>query len=236
MAGWRLGRVGSAYAADDPVDLACGLPCQVLDLGQCIQQAIRVLVVPQPRGAGTHGDGAHRVAGGVVEVAGDPGAFLRDGEEALALGVAPGAPGPFSQLGVARSVVWDRLQQRTWTGHDDRGSRAVPRVPGGGRRRGRDRPGDQLLHSGLACAARTTSSAWSTRTPPASSWADPNHLARPETFRPPRCGTSSADREVHRDTCTRLADRRGCFRVIWGRVWLGRLPGGDASWEGGYAS
>jgi hypothetical protein len=34
----------------------------------------------QPGGAGAHGDHAGRVTGGVVEIAGDPGALLGDGE------------------------------------------------------------------------------------------------------------------------------------------------------------
>jgi hypothetical protein len=37
-------------------------------------------VMSQPGGAGAHGDHAGRVTGGVVEIAGDPGALLGDGE------------------------------------------------------------------------------------------------------------------------------------------------------------
>src|SRR5215207_1162359 len=56
-------------------------------------------MVPQPGRAGADGDHADGVAGRVVEVAGDPGALLGDGEESLTLSVPLGAQGAVPELG-----------------------------------------------------------------------------------------------------------------------------------------
>ena len=88
-----LVRRALAQGADDLVDLLDRLPGQLLDRLQGQQRAVRVLVVAQPGGAGADRDHADRVAGGVVQIAGDPGAFLGDGEQPLALGLPLGAQG-----------------------------------------------------------------------------------------------------------------------------------------------
>jgi hypothetical protein len=85
--------------ADDLVDLVGRLPGQVLDRLQSAERAFGVLVVPQPRCAGAHRDHADRVAGGVVEVPGDPRPLFGCGEHALALGLAFGTQSALFELG-----------------------------------------------------------------------------------------------------------------------------------------
>jgi hypothetical protein len=92
-------RAALAERADHVVDLLDRLPCHLLDRLQGEERAVGVLVVPQPGCAGADGDHADRVAGGVVEIAGDPGALLGGGEQALALHLPLGAQGAFSELG-----------------------------------------------------------------------------------------------------------------------------------------
>jgi hypothetical protein len=83
-------------------------------------------------GASAHGGHADRVAGGVVEIAGDPGAFLGSGEQALALGLALGAHGVVVALGDLRAAgAFARRQARRrprpdrWKNPPPRGHRLV---------------------------------------------------------------------------------------------------------------
>jgi hypothetical protein len=71
-----------AQRADDLVDLADRLARQLLDR---LQRRLRALGIPSHAGGtGAQRDHADRVAGGVMEVAGDPGALLGGREATLA--------------------------------------------------------------------------------------------------------------------------------------------------------
>src|SRR6266511_1072834 len=90
--GWRVHgsarRAVVAKRADDLVDLAGRLARQLLD---CFERRLGALgVLPHPGAAGPHRDDVDGVAGGVVEVAGDPGPLFGDGEATLALSLALG--------------------------------------------------------------------------------------------------------------------------------------------------
>ncbi|MBB6553585.1 hypothetical protein HD593_008380 [Nonomuraea rubra] len=88
-----------AQRADDLVDLAGRLPCQLLDGLQRPQRAIRILVVPQPGRSCPDGDHADRMPGRVVQVTGDTGTFLRGGQQPFLLGLAFRPHGPLLKLG-----------------------------------------------------------------------------------------------------------------------------------------
>src|SRR5262245_666157 len=92
-------RAALAQGADDHVDLPGRLAGQLLDRLEGAQGAVGVFTVSEPGRAGADGDHADRVAGRVVEVAGDPGALLDGGELALALRLPLDARGPLTELG-----------------------------------------------------------------------------------------------------------------------------------------
>ena len=85
-----LAPVGGAVLAenaDELVDLRQGLACDVLDRLERGSRSRRILLLQEACGSGLHEDDVDRVAGGVVQVAGDPGALLGGCEAPLALGL-----------------------------------------------------------------------------------------------------------------------------------------------------
>jgi hypothetical protein len=80
-----------AQSSDELVDLTERLARHLLDRLERGLRALRVLLIEQPCRARLNEDDVDRVAGRVVEVARDAGAFLRSGEAALALGFTLGA-------------------------------------------------------------------------------------------------------------------------------------------------
>ena len=79
-----------AQRADEAVDLADRVARHLLDRLERRARAGRVALLEQPRGAGLDEDHVDRVAGGVVQVAGDARALLDGCEPALALAVSLG--------------------------------------------------------------------------------------------------------------------------------------------------
>ena len=79
-----------AENADELVDLAQRLACDLLDRLERGPRSLGILLLQQPRRAGLDEDHVDRVAGRVVEVAGDARALLGGREAALALGLPLG--------------------------------------------------------------------------------------------------------------------------------------------------
>ena len=111
--------------------------------------ALEVLLLEQPRRPGLDEDHVDRVAGGVVQVAGDAGALLGRGEAALALGLPLGAKGSLLELGDPRAPQADAVADHPCPAPDEGaeeerdGRELVLRDTGSAgvdRRRGRPRP------------------------------------------------------------------------------------------------
>ena len=91
--------------ANELVDLAHGLAGDLLDRLERDTRPCGVLLLQQAGGAGLDEDHVDRVAGRVVEVAGDAGALLGDREAAFALGVPLRSQRALLQLGDARAAL-----------------------------------------------------------------------------------------------------------------------------------
>src|SRR4029450_3637419 len=98
-----------AQRAPEPVDVADGLACDLLDGLDRGAGARRVPVLEQPCGAGLDEDHVERVAGRVVKVAGDPRPLLGGGGARLALGVALGARRALLELASPLATVADPI-------------------------------------------------------------------------------------------------------------------------------
>ena len=95
-----LGRSAvGAQRADQLVDLPDRLPGHLLDRLERVACGLGVRSRSSRAGAGLDQDHVDRVAGGVVQVAGDPGALLGGRQAALALGLALGAQRALLELG-----------------------------------------------------------------------------------------------------------------------------------------
>ena len=88
-----------AQHAHHLVDLGDGLAGDVLDRRERLARALGIVLGLQAPHPGVDEDHVDCVPGGVVQVAGDPPALLRDGEEALPLRIALGAQRPLLELG-----------------------------------------------------------------------------------------------------------------------------------------
>jgi hypothetical protein len=102
-------------------------------------------MMAQPGRAGPHGDHADRMAGGVVQVAGDPGALLGHGEQALAFGVPLSADGTCSEFSHLRPPQAGAFTGKPGhgpgeTGMKQRDSRKGPRRGGGRAQVGHEQP------------------------------------------------------------------------------------------------
>ena len=106
--------VGGAVLAENAhelIDLPERLACDFLDRLQRGSRSRRILLLQQACSPGLDEDHVDRVAGGVVEVTGDAGAFLRGGQTSLALGLPLGPQRAFHQLGQARAALSDPVAQ-----------------------------------------------------------------------------------------------------------------------------
>src|SRR5262249_1602585 len=83
-------RAALAQTADDVVNLRGRLPSHLLDCLEGGERATGVLSVAQPGCAGTDGDQADRMTGGVMQISRDPRALLGRREQSFALRVTPG--------------------------------------------------------------------------------------------------------------------------------------------------
>ncbi len=102
--------VGGAVLAENAhelVDLPERLACDFLDRLQRGSRSRWILLLQQACSPGLDEDHVDRVAGGVVEVTGDAGAFLRGCQASLALGLALGPQCPVHELGQARAALTD---------------------------------------------------------------------------------------------------------------------------------
>ena len=100
-----VGRVVLAEHADELVDLAQRLAGDFLDRLERCSCSLGILLLQQACGAGLDEDHVDRVAGRVVEVAGDAGALLGGCEAALALGLPLGARDAFHKLCETRAPL-----------------------------------------------------------------------------------------------------------------------------------
>src|SRR6266545_7326691 len=80
------------------VDLVERVAGHLLDRLERLAGALQILLLEESRRAGLDEDHVDRVAGGVVEVAGDAGALLGRRQAALALGLALRAQRPLLEL------------------------------------------------------------------------------------------------------------------------------------------
>jgi ABC-type multidrug transport system ATPase subunit len=90
-----------AQNADELVNVLDGLAGDLLDRLERRSRALGIFLAQKPGGAGLHEDDVDRVAGGVVEVAGDPGALLGSGQAAFAFRLALSPQGALLERGHA---------------------------------------------------------------------------------------------------------------------------------------
>ena len=91
--------VDGPQSADELVDVGGRLAGDVLDRRQRRAGALGLAIVAKPRRSGAYRDHVERVAGGVVQVAGDAGALLGDRELPLARGLLFGEDGALAEFG-----------------------------------------------------------------------------------------------------------------------------------------
>ena len=118
-----LAPVGGAVLAenaDELVDLSQRLAGDFLDRLERGSRSRRILLLQQTCGPGLDEDHVDRVAGGVVEVAGDAGALLRGCQPPLPLGLALGPQRPVHQLGQARAALTDPVADHPRATPDER--------------------------------------------------------------------------------------------------------------------
>ena len=96
------------------------LACDFLDRLQRGSRSRRILLLQQTCGPGLDEDHVDRVAGGVVEVAGDAGALLRGCQTPLALGFPLGPQRAIHQLGQARAALADPVADHPRAAPDER--------------------------------------------------------------------------------------------------------------------